>query len=282
MSQNEPPTDPNEWSHEQWIEWLNSQDEDDDSESSSVKGPMNRLVKSSGGQVVGSAMLALWNVYYGAPKNDEIVRVTETPDDSDDSIGKLVFGDSGDDDLKFFLRPSALTKGFRVTKLGISKATEVAELYYRTFINTYQGLVDAEILKQVSLEASAEKWQELIEDQNLPKYGPLGLYYFEQLAGMLYVGKSQDHDLSDDTGEITRFYVGNDFQGKGGGGLLLVHALGQIKSAGYKRATLWVLEENLKARGFYERYGFEPDGGKRDLKWRDLVTKDVRYSFRFE
>ena len=33
-----------------------------------------------------------------------------------------------------------------------------------------------------------------------------------------------------------------------------------MRSAGFRRATLWVIEENAEARRFYEAAGWRPDG----------------------
>jgi len=78
----EPPRDPEEWSDEQWITWLKRTDELNDPEATS--GPtamplthMGRVVRSSGGQVIGSAMLGMAQAIFGV-KEDEVVHVIES------------------------------------------------------------------------------------------------------------------------------------------------------------------------------------------------------------
>ena len=38
-----------------------------------------------------------------------------------------------------------------------------------------------------------------------------------------------------------------------------------MKNRGYKKVTLWVLEENFNARKFYEKMGFKHDGTKKEI-----------------
>ena len=39
----------------------------------------------------------------------------------------------------------------------------------------------------------------------------------------------------------------------------------ELRRRGYKKASLWVLEENLNARKFYEKLGFEHDGAIKEI-----------------
>jgi RimJ/RimL family protein N-acetyltransferase len=49
-----------------------------------------------------------------------------------------------------------------------------------------------------------------------------------------------------------------------------------LAEAGLDDITLWVLEGNQRARGFYEACGFKPDGTRQLLDIGGLVPK-VRY-----
>ena len=60
--------------------------------------------------------------------------------------------------------------------------------------------------------------------------------------------------------EISDFYVEPAFQGKGLGKALLAYVISNARTAGIKKIFLWVLQENLPARGFYETCGFKATG----------------------
>ncbi len=57
-------------------------------------------------------------------------------------------------------------------------------------------------------------------------------------------------------GEIISIYLLPDYVGKGYGKSLMDATLLELKKQGYENVFLWVLEENYRARNFYERYGF--------------------------
>jgi hypothetical protein len=72
-----PPADPEEWTDDQWLAWLRATDGDADGEGG--HGPVTtagRITHSSGGQVLGSAMLGMANAIYGR-HDDEVVIVAE-------------------------------------------------------------------------------------------------------------------------------------------------------------------------------------------------------------
>ncbi len=60
--------------------------------------------------------------------------------------------------------------------------------------------------------------------------------------------------------EICEFYVEPFFKGKGIGRELLHYVMEEVKNAGIHRIFLWVLQENVSARRFYEANGFRATG----------------------
>lgn len=57
-------------------------------------------------------------------------------------------------------------------------------------------------------------------------------------------------------GEIVSIYLLPEYMGKGYGRELLAAAMSELQKMNYKDIFLWVLEENTRARVFYERNGF--------------------------
>ena len=73
----EPPSDPNEWTDEQWLEWLMATDDVPFAEmEESISVVVKRIVQSTPGQVIGQAMLGMAQAIYGR-QDDEIVIVVE-------------------------------------------------------------------------------------------------------------------------------------------------------------------------------------------------------------
>ena len=61
-------------------------------------------------------------------------------------------------------------------------------------------------------------------------------------------------------GEVYAIYVTPDWWSMGAGRALMESVLAALTEAGYPRVVLWVLADNARARRFYERAGFAPDG----------------------
>jgi len=74
-----------------------------------------------------------------------------------------------------------------------------------------------------------------------------------------------EKDTIDETmGELYSIYVDPEQWGSGAGHLLFTTARERLTAAGFPDMRLWVLEENDRARRFYERQGMRPDG-KREV-----------------
>ena len=54
-------------------------------------------------------------------------------------------------------------------------------------------------------------------------------------------------------------------------------ALEKLRTSGFDTATLWVLEDNPRARRFYEREGWNTDGRRRDEEMLGVTVTEVRY-----
>lgn len=61
-------------------------------------------------------------------------------------------------------------------------------------------------------------------------------------------------------GEIVSIYFLPQYIGRGYGKLLLDAVVGELEWLGFHDIFLWVLEDNLRARKFYEKGGFTPSG----------------------
>jgi len=65
--------------------------------------------------------------------------------------------------------------------------------------------------------------------------------------------------------ELYALYVHPAWWSTGTGRALMDHVLARVCMAGYACITLWVLEANARARCFYQRAGFAPDGARHVL-----------------
>jgi GNAT superfamily N-acetyltransferase len=72
-------------------------------------------------------------------------------------------------------------------------------------------------------------------------------------------------------------YVDPPFFREGGGSALIAASETAGREAGCRRALLWVLEANPRARAFYEKHGYRPDGALKVIEeWAGAV--EMRYT----
>jgi ribosomal protein S18 acetylase RimI-like enzyme len=76
--------------------------------------------------------------------------------------------------------------------------------------------------------------------------------------------------------ELYALYVHPARWSTGTGRALMDQVLAKVSSTGYQSITLWVLEDNARARRFYERAGFAPDDARHVLDDLGGVT-EIRY-----
>lgn len=78
--------------------------------------------------------------------------------------------------------------------------------------------------------------------------------------------------------EVPSIYVLPGHFGSGAGRLLLEHAFQQLREDGYSRVYLWVLEQNQRARAFYERRGMAWNGDIAQLEIQGQQLQELRYT----
>lgn len=87
------------------------------------------------------------------------------------------------------------------------------------------------------------------------------------------IGVARDEDARPGTAEIPALYV-HPMRWRTGQGLeLMLVALSALRAAEVVDVTLWVIADNERARAFYTRCGFQPDGA---TKTNQFGVREVR------
>jgi ribosomal protein S18 acetylase RimI-like enzyme len=145
----------------------------------------------------------------------------------------------------------------------VADAYPVARLHVRTWQWAYAGIVPDETLAALDVEARARRWREnfaggTAREARVAQDG-------DRLCGFASFGPyrlAQDRDNQDPRyGEVYAIYVDPQRVGAGAGRALMDAAVARLAERGWREIRLWVLEANLRARRFYERYGFTVDTG---------------------
>ncbi len=83
-----------------------------------------------------------------------------------------------------------------------------------------------------------------------------------------------------DCGEIISIYFLPEYIGKGYGKELLQAAVSELKNQGYNEIFLWVLDDNIIAKKFYEKQGFLPTENYIDDNIGGKELREVMYTYK--
>jgi GNAT superfamily N-acetyltransferase len=159
-----------------------------------------------------------------------------------------------------------------VRRAGEADAPEVARVQVAGWHEAYTGRMPQSILDSLKVDRSTRWWHAIISgDEPLDAPGEVWVAESEGIViGFASAGASRDQDSAPGERELYAIYVLAEHYGTGAGQALLDAAIGRAA------ASLWVLEDNPRARAFYERNGFRPDGSvKDDDRWGEPV-REVR------
>lgn len=142
-----------------------------------------------------------------------------------------------------------------IRPMTLNDADAKGYVHWKSWQETYPGLVDADYLSKLSLEkcqSIAFRWQNhcLVAELN------------SKIVGFCSYGPCRDTDLPD-SGEVMSIYLLKEAQGMGIGRKLMDAAFQKLDR--YRTIAIWVLKGNHHAIGFYEHFGFRFDGISKDI-----------------
>lgn len=150
-------------------------------------------------------------------------------------------------------------------------AGAIAQVHADTWRDAYEHVFGAERLAGVSFEERLEQWQRILAAGQSDVFVAAG----DEVVGFVSTGDSRDADAD---AELYAIYVLPRAWGTAAGATLLragVDAMRGCTSGG--EAVLWVLEDNPRARRFYEREGWALDGERKEDEYLGLLVAEVRY-----
>jgi GNAT superfamily N-acetyltransferase len=148
-------------------------------------------------------------------------------------------------------------------------AEAIAEVHVRSWQGAYAHVFPAEGLARLDASRRAAHWRARIA-------GGETVLVTDDVTGFASVGASQDPDAAG-LGELYAIYVTPEHWDTGAGRALMAGALDALREAGFGEAVLWVLEDNPRARRFYERAGWTADGAVKEDEFLGTRVREVRY-----
>ncbi|RCV50929.1 GNAT family N-acetyltransferase [Marinitenerispora sediminis] len=98
-----------------------------------------------------------------------------------------------------------------------------------------------------------------------------------RVRGFAVTRESRDPDGGRGVGELHMCYAHPEAWGTGVASALMAEALAHLRACGHRTATLWAAEPNHRARAFYRRWGWQPDGARRSKTRLGATFTEYRY-----
>ncbi len=149
-----------------------------------------------------------------------------------------------------------------------AEAEAVALVHIETWRVAYAHVLPREELEHVS----AERVERRAEMHRLSP--PIVAEVNGEIVGFVSVGTANDADAD---GELYAIYVLPPHWGTGVGRALIQAGEDRLRELGHRHAVLWVLEDNPRARRFYEAAGWTLDGTKRPIEVFGVSVPEIRY-----
>ena len=166
--------------------------------------------------------------------------------------------------------------GIRIRPADATDVGAVARIHLASWKFGHRGLLPDEVVEGVAPEERQRAWQKTLEKPTRGKVVILAEAEAE-VVGFASGGASRDPSAEPEIGEVYELFVDPQVVGTGVGETLLREIMDQLKRRGYRTVTLWVVEGNKRARHFYERLGFRPDGSRKTVAMNGAEVVEVRY-----
>jgi len=168
-------------------------------------------------------------------------------------------------------------------------AAQVAAVQREGWFAAYEGIIPAQIIDRVTAPDDGARvrqsfrtrpWQRMLVAVAAREVAP-GIVGYASFGPETEATAPWPPPLTPDgeegrVAELYALYVRPAWWSTGTGRALMERVLAGTTRAGYLSLTLWVLRDNGRARRFYERAGFAPDGAVNVLDRLGGVT-EIRY-----
>jgi ribosomal protein S18 acetylase RimI-like enzyme len=134
-----------------------------------------------------------------------------------------------------------------------------------TWQAAYAHVLPQEQLQALTVKERAEQWR---------NHPPIVAEVDDEVVGFVSVGGSRDDDAD---GELYAIYVHPDHWSTGAGRALMDAGEAELRRLGHRDVVLWVLDDNPRARRFYERAEWATDGARRGIEIFGAEVPEVRY-----
>jgi ribosomal protein S18 acetylase RimI-like enzyme len=146
-----------------------------------------------------------------------------------------------------------VASAFQIRPATMQDVPALAKLHVDTWRSTYQGLISADFLEQLTYELKEAQWKQGLRSSSTSAHR-LVAEHEDAIAGFAIVG-GKPSDAWPQTSEMYALYVSSDAKGRGIGSKLFLASAEWLRAKGHNSMLIRVLKGNQLAIGFYESRG---------------------------
>lgn len=163
-----------------------------------------------------------------------------------------------------------------IRRATVADAEAIAAVHVDGWQWGYRGQLPDAVLDGLgaTLERRVAFWREETARENV---AVVVMELGGTVVGFASFGAARDADVEPGAGELYLIYLARDAAGRGMGRALHEHVLAELRGRGHRRAVLWTLETNTRARRFYEIAGWRLEGGRKTESRPGYELREVRY-----
>jgi ribosomal protein S18 acetylase RimI-like enzyme len=154
-------------------------------------------------------------------------------------------------------------------------AAAISRVHVASWQEAYAGIVPIDYLTALDPGEREQRWTEQLTSGPRDGVRTWVADNGTTVLGFASVGPARDEDADRGQEEIYSIYLDPAMWGKGLARDLMRTVLGAV--TGTTPLSLWVLADNERARHFYRRHGFSPDGAERLDEIGGAKLLEVRY-----
>lgn len=152
-------------------------------------------------------------------------------------------------------------------------ADAIGRVQVETWRAAYRGLMPDDAIARFDVVERQRMWRDGLSREPRPGSATFVAEVDGEVAGFASVGGCREED---GIGELFAIYLLPSCWDRGIGRALLERAEEWLRSSGFTRAILWVMEGNERGECFYRAAGWMRDGRKLDI-FQGAEVAEIRY-----
>jgi GNAT superfamily N-acetyltransferase len=158
-------------------------------------------------------------------------------------------------------------------------ASSLADVHIASWRAGYSHVIPAEVMATDEFESERRSWWEKWSFHPSQRVAVSVTDDEERIVGFAAYGPERERSNGfTGRGELYAFYFDPGAWGDGSAAALIDHVEERLGAEGFEQAVLWVLEDNPRARAFYERHGWTRSGITAEYDaYCDLTLPELEY-----